>query len=53
MLISLTAILLYQMVSVMEEDTFIREVQEIAQKLFDIMYSNIDVPSADLMVARC
>ena len=42
----------YQMVSEMEEDTFIQKSQEIAQKLFDIMYSNIDIPSADLMVVR-
>lgn len=42
----------YQMVSEMEEDTFIAKTQEIAQKLFDIMYSNIDIPSADLMVVR-
>ena len=40
----------YQMVSEMDEDTFIQKSQEIAQKLFDIMYSNIDIPSADLMV---
>lgn len=42
----------YQMVSEMDEDTFIQKSQEIAQKLFDIMYSNIDIPSADLMVVR-
>ena len=42
----------YQMVSEMDEDTFIQKSQEIAQKLFDIMYSNIEIPSADLMVVR-
>ncbi len=42
----------YEMIMEMEEDTFIKKSQEVAQKLFDIMYSNIDIPSADLMVVR-
>ena len=42
----------YQMIGQMDGDTFILKSQEIAQRLFDIMYSNIDIPSADLMVVR-
>lgn len=41
-----------RMIMDMEEETFIKQSQAVAQKLFDIMYSNIDIPSADLMIAR-
>ena len=43
---------LVEMIMEMEEETFIKQSQAIAQKLFDIMYSNIDIPSADLMAVR-
>lgn len=43
---------IYGMVAEMEEETFILKSQEAAQRLFDLMYSNVDIPSADFMVVR-
>lgn len=42
----------YRMVAEMEEETFILKSREIANRLYGLMYSNIDIPSADLMAVR-
>lgn len=43
---------IYQMLSAYEDENFIEVSQEIAGMLFSIMSANIDIPPADLMVAR-
>ena len=43
---------IYQMLSAYEDENFIEVSQEIAGMLFAIMSANIDIPPADLMVAR-
>lgn len=43
---------IYQMLSSYEDENFIEVSKRIAEQLYDIMNSNIDIPSADLMVVR-
>lgn len=43
---------IYQMLSSYEDENFVEVSQEIAGMLFAIMSANIDIPPADLMVAR-
>lgn len=43
---------IYQMLTTYEDENFIEVSKRIAEGLYDIMNSNIDIPSADLMVVR-
>lgn len=43
---------IYQMLQEYKDENFIEVSKRIAEQLYDIMNSNIDIPSADLMVVR-
>lgn len=42
----------YGMIQEMDGETFVKISQSIAEKLYHLMYQNIDIPSADLLIAR-